>query len=52
MFKNFDLKYRYERKIENFEEWKATFEENKIVTSSKDPKKDFFIRIYIKNIEK
>ena len=51
MLKNFDLKYRYECKTENFEEWKATFEENKIVTSSKDPKKDFLLEYILKILE-
>lgn len=51
MFKNFDLKYFYECKIKSFEEWKKIFEENKIVTSSKDSKKDFLLEYTLKILE-
>ena len=51
MFKNFDLKYLYECKTENFEEWKEIFENGKIVTSSAVSKKDFLLEYILEILE-
>ena len=51
MFKNFDLKYLYECKTENFEEWEEIFENDKIVISSKVAKKDFLLEYILKILE-